>query len=176
MTRKITLLVASALALGTFGLAPLAAQAAWTSNTGSAEVSTSINEVFQVSFSPVVLPAFDPANATSKDFSLAVTSNFDGGVGSGAGYTVSFATANVGGSTYNMVSAADSSTLMPYTIKSDTLEDSAAPDAYTPGNHGATLKDAAPGFTVKVATSATDYTKPSGAYSDTLTATVTPAG
>jgi hypothetical protein len=173
MTRRIITLAASALALSTFGVAPLIAQAASEAiyhGTGTT-LSASVVNTVDVTNVPLSLALdggtpFDPETGISAvDFTFDVAYN-------GSGYQVLFGSTNHTGAAFELL---NDTTKIPYTVTGASVSNADYPyksgvDASTP-----TLTEASPDFKINVAgvTGTTLSNMKAGAYSDTLTVTVT---
>jgi hypothetical protein len=174
MTRRIITLAASALALSTFGIAPLTAQA----NAISAQVNANVTSLVAVTTGPdtIALGAIDPALGANQNFPLTIESN------NPLGYTVAFTGAN---STAGFALANITNTSAPkitYTINGDDETGSnntstvlyaynvAGPNLAMSGSSSVTNH-----FTVTVAAATAGQQYEMGSYNDTLTYTVAAA-
>jgi spore coat protein U-like protein len=168
MTRRIIAIAASALALGTFGFAPLAVQAASESATGAQTIAVTAEAVDAFTVSnpgTIAFGSFDPGAGANAAYTFNVSND-------GLGYTVAFSSFNqptVGGS-FELLSSVDHTTKIPYTIAPATTGDTST---YLSGSAGQNLTALTPSFSLAIAP--VSETLPlAGAYTDTLTLTVTP--
>jgi hypothetical protein len=166
MTRKILTIAASAFAFSAF--APLTAQATSGhvfTNSGSATsiLANATDSVDVTGITPTVdFSNFDPESGAVGSYTFAVAFN-------GPSYTVEFASANAIGNAFELMNGTKN---IPYTIAGTDTDNSVA---YVSGTPGDPIADANPLFSLVVPglTAAQLKNAPAGAYSDTLTLTVT---
>jgi hypothetical protein len=169
MARRIITLAASALALGTFGIAPLAAQAGAPASVNSAvTVQTEVNETLSVTDSGTVdLGSFTP-DASTKPTAASLTLTINTNV---PAYQVKFSDGNTG---FKMSSSGSASTLAYKITPDNTTLDTTS--SYVEDTYGSsianTLLEMTPKFDFALVTAPAAST-PTGEYSDSITYTVT---